>query len=101
MCIDLSDDISKECMWYCFSGLIQDDLAQVMEHWNTHYIRKSRHDTVAGRPESLFHLPESFGGVEGKCALPETDLVHARENFTTRKENNEYTEYFNYHHGHI
>lgn len=25
---------------------------------NSHYIRKSRHDTVAGRPDELYYLPE-------------------------------------------
>ena len=28
------------------------------DHWNTHLIRKSRHETDSGRPDELFHLPE-------------------------------------------
>ena len=40
--IDLSYKLSKECLWYCFSGVLQNDLDTVKEHWNTHRIRKSR-----------------------------------------------------------
>ena len=32
-----------------------------MLQWNTHYIRKSRHDTVPGRPDELLFLPERSG----------------------------------------
>ena len=36
----------EECLWFCFAELIQQDLDFVKIHWNTHYIRQSRHDTV-------------------------------------------------------
>ena len=29
---------------------------------NTHYIRRTRHDTIPGRPNELFFLPELSGG---------------------------------------
>ena len=31
---------------------------ELQQHWNTHYIRRSRH-TVPGRPDKLYYLPES------------------------------------------
>ncbi|KAL9967288.1 hypothetical protein ACROYT_G025485 [Oculina patagonica] len=31
----------------------------VKEHWNSHYIRKSHHDIVKGRPNELFNLPSN------------------------------------------
>ncbi len=34
-----------ECLWFCFSGLIKQDLYRVKEHCNSHYIRESHHDT--------------------------------------------------------
>lgn len=37
--IDISSDMSKECLWYCFSKLLQEESNTVREHWNTHYIR--------------------------------------------------------------
>lgn len=47
-----------ESLWFSFSGLIQKELNEVCQHWNSHYIRKSRHNTVAGRPDELYYLPE-------------------------------------------
>ena len=41
--------------------MLQKHLTTVKEHWNSHYIRKSRFDTVAGRPNELYFLPESSG----------------------------------------
>ena len=52
--IDMTSEMNKECLWYCFSGMLQADCNAVKEHWNTHYIRRSRHNTVKGRPDSLF-----------------------------------------------
>ena len=51
-----SYQLSMECLWYCFAPVIQKDLDIVKEHWNSHTVRKSRHNTVPGRPDSLFYL---------------------------------------------
>ena len=54
--------LHEECLWFCFADLIQQDLYFVKIHWNTHYIRQSRHDTVLpGKPDELYFLPENFG----------------------------------------
>lgn len=57
----LSNQLQKECLWFCFSELLQSDFTSVQLHWNTHYIRKSRFETVAGRPDEMFFLPECTG----------------------------------------
>ncbi|CAB3992060.1 Hypothetical predicted protein, partial [Paramuricea clavata] len=51
----------NECLWFCFNEILQQDLDFFRVHWNTHYIRQSRHDTIAGKPDELFFLPETFG----------------------------------------
>lgn len=56
--LSTSNVLQMECLWFSFSPLIQKELDEVCRHWNSHYIRKSRHDTVAGRPDELFYLPE-------------------------------------------
>ena len=56
-------DMNKECLLYCFSGIIQAHCNAVKDHWNTHYIRRWRHTTVKGRPDSLFFWPEYHGAV--------------------------------------
>ena len=69
--IDLSYELSKECLWFCFSDILQKDLNAVKEHWNTHRIRRSRYNTVPGRPDALFHFPEHHGGIENIMEVPQ------------------------------
>ena len=59
--LDLTSELEIECLWLYFSKLLQNILDEVKEHWNTHRIRKSRRDTVSGRPDSLHYLPELHG----------------------------------------
>ena len=47
--------------WFCFGNLLQQDLDHVKEAWNSHYIRSSWHETVPGRPNELYYLPEMYG----------------------------------------
>ena len=56
----LTDNFQAEALWFAFSGLLQDELKFVKEHWNTHRIRENRYGTVSGRPDALYYLPESF-----------------------------------------
>ena len=56
--LSLSNQLQKECLWYCFNKVLQADLTSVQLHWNSHYIRKSRFDTISGRPDELYFLPE-------------------------------------------
>lgn len=51
--------LQTECLWFSFSQLLQKELDEVQHHWNTHYIRRSRHDTLPGRPDELYYLPEN------------------------------------------
>ena len=61
----LTGDVLHEvCIWFCFAELIlliQHDLDFVKFHWNTHYTRHSRHETIPGKPEELYYPPENFG----------------------------------------
>ncbi len=66
--LNLGNDLHMECLWFCFAHLIQADLDKVKEQWNSHCIRKSRFDTVAGVPDILYFLPENFG--KSDCHFP-------------------------------
>ena len=69
----------------------------VMDHWNTHYIRRSRYDTVSGRPDELFYLPELHSGKDCLNQVTEQECHFVRENYLTPRESrNEYQEYFAY-----
>ena len=73
--LDTISDLNREFLWYCFSDVLQNKLNNVKENWKSHYIRKSRCDTVHGRPDSLFFLPEHHGGSAGLLLkIPDTQL---------------------------
>ena len=61
---NLDNDLEKECVWFCFSDVIQNDLDYVKDQWNTHRIRDSKHDTIPEIPDELFYFPEKNGGAE-------------------------------------
>ena len=55
---NLGNTLHMELAWYTVSPLLQYELDQVKLQWNTHYIRRTRHDTIPGRTDELFFLPE-------------------------------------------
>ena len=76
--VDLTCDAEKECLWFCFARILQENLNHVKEHWNSHYIRRSRYDTVRRRPDTLFYLPEVHGGSPGLLQpVPEDEMFPA------------------------
>ena len=66
--LDLTSDLHKEAIWFCFADLLQTDLDKVKEYWNSHRIRKSKHATVSGVPDMMYFLPEDFG--HSDCLVP-------------------------------
>lgn len=95
--IDTTSEIHKECLWYCFSCVLQKECDHVREHWNTHRIRKSRHDTVPGRPDSLFFLPEYHGGATDLLLkVPVIEINEVSQQCIEEAENNVYQQYFEY-----
>eukprot|EP00794_Sanderia_malayensis_P013642 gene13642-15069_t len=73
--------IHMECVWFVFSDFLQTELDNVKFHWNTHHIRKSRHDTVGGIPDVLFFMPNATGHTDSKKELSEPEI----NNVTTQR----------------
>jgi hypothetical protein len=95
--VNLAVPQEKECLWFCFAGFLQQHLNETCEHWNTHYIRKSCHDTVCGRPSALYYLPSAYGGVPDLLLpIPEHQMNYASRHLVEIQDNNTYQEYFNY-----
>ena len=90
---------SKTCVFsktHCFENLLQNDLDYIIQHWNTHYIRKSRYEGVSGCPDSISFLPENYGGNDHKINVTDKDFNYAQNDIVHHEESNEYTEYFDY-----
>ena len=83
-------------LWYCFAQILQNDLHIVREHWNSHRIKKSRHNTVSG-PDSLFFLPEHHGATANLLyAVPQSEIDYTAENILQVDGFDEYQDYFDY-----
>jgi hypothetical protein len=62
--LDLGNEFHIECLWFCFSKVLQNDLDKVKEHWNSHKITKSPYSIVHGVPDIMYFLPEYHGSDE-------------------------------------
>lgn len=94
--IDTTSEIKMEALWYVFADLIQSDLNQVKEHWNSHRIRKSKFQTVAGRPDALYFLPEEKNTRDFKHEVPQNEFQDVSHHVVVKDYSNEYTCYFDY-----
>ena len=74
---NLGNTLHMELAWYTFSPLLQYELDQVKLQWNTHYIRRTRHDTIPGRPDELFFLPELSGGQDQGTHISDSEIDSA------------------------
>lgn len=55
---NVDNTLEKQAALYCFTMLLQREISKFKEHWNSHYIRKSKHSQVHGRPNKLYYLPD-------------------------------------------
>lgn len=96
--VDLGSELHRECLWFCYQGVIQEDLDHVKYHWNTHRIRPSRHGTVPGVPDVLYFLPQRSGGCECKATVPRGKISEMERHLADNDDSelNEFQEYFHY-----
>ena len=90
------NELESECLWLCFSDVIQKDLDYVKEQWNTHRIRDSKHKTIPGIPDELYYFPEKSGGEENLAMPVANDQIqYVEENLLQfHEEQNLVQEYF-------
>lgn len=94
--LHLGNNYHMECLWFCFSRILQNDLDKVKDHWNSHYIRRSRHDTVPGVPDILYFVPEQSGGTDCLWPVSQAQIDEVEDQCVIETENNIYQEYFEY-----
>ncbi len=81
-----ANEVQSECLWFCFSAVLQADLDFVKDHWNTHTIRASLYHTVAGKPDELYMLPENKGGENKLHAVSVQQIEYVAENLLQYEE---------------
>ena len=73
--LDIGSEFHLECLWFWFQLVLQDDLDEVKNHWNTHRIRRSKHGTVPGVPDILFFLPQRSGAIDCKVDVTNEQIT--------------------------
>ena len=98
--LEIGNVLHMECLWFCFSFLLQKDLDEVVENWNTHRIRRSGYGTMPGVPDVLYYLPNRSDRQDCKIELSQEKIADVEEyslNMSFVEDDaNEYQEYFNY-----
>ena len=95
--VSFANIIETECLWYCFSTILQNDLNSVKNHWNTHRIRKSRFPSIHDRPNILYEIPSRSGGQEVlKLTISNEMFNQAAASVTEEEYPEDYQEYFSY-----
>ena len=52
---------NRDCIRFAFMDLLQMELNEVRDSWNTHRIVHTRQDYIHGIPDELYHLSEIQG----------------------------------------
>lgn len=96
--LDTSNKLQMECVWFCFHTIIQNELNEAKDNWNSHHIRKSRNHTPSGIPNKLYFLPETIGCNDYKHAFDIADIeeVGIELNAFSVDDGNESSDYQNY-----
>ena len=94
--LELGNTYHMEALWFCFNMLLQKDLTKVKDHWNSHYIRRSQHETVSGVPDILFFLPEYYVGENCLIEISADKLSEMEERIDPCICEDIYKEYFDY-----
>ena len=92
-----ANQLQLECLWFCFADVLQHELDDMCEHWNTHYIRPSRHETIAGRPNELYFLLELSSSQDFMEPVTDAQCSYVTGTFIGQSdESNIYQDYFDY-----
>jgi hypothetical protein len=83
--VDTSDNLDIECCRFSYMDLLQQELDEIRLLWNTHHIRASRDNGApAGKPDVMYYLPDTVGGVDCKQVLEVAELDVLAEIFAVQ-----------------
>ena len=69
------------CLYFTFSGLLQQELDEIKGMWNNPCIRNSREAKCPGdKPDVLYYTPSQSGGIEHKLHLNHAHLELIKQN---------------------
>ena len=75
-----ADMIHEQCLKFCYMKIVQDELYEVVKHWNTHSIRPSLNmESPSGRPDTSYFLPEVNATYDYVTRVDDADIEVAEE----------------------
>ena len=78
--VNLDLDYHRECLRFCFIGILQGELDETVRLWNNHRIRRNYYAVCpSGRPDTLYYAPERSGGQKCGKQITLGDLDLAEE----------------------
>ena len=75
-----------QCFWFSFSDSLQIELNNFAERWNTHHIRSSKPNCIAGVPDPLFTSPEEYRYTNCGKRLSLAEPDHLKQQTDTERE---------------
>ena len=84
--LELRNHFHMQCIWFSFSDLLQFELNNFAERWNTHHIRSSKPNCIAGVPDQLFTSPEENGYINCGTRLSFAQLGHLKQQMDIERE---------------
>ncbi|XP_051914768.1 uncharacterized protein LOC127596383 [Hippocampus zosterae] len=79
------DFLDKSLIRFCFLNLVQDELDEVVNTWNTHKIRPSlHHDTASGRPVVMYSFPAMHSAEDQLKPVGTEEVTACMEECTTK-----------------
>jgi hypothetical protein len=59
--VDTSSELDIQCIRFCYMALLSNQLAEIRQLWNIHYIRKSRNCcSPSGKPDMMYFMPDAY-----------------------------------------
>ncbi|XP_046569874.1 uncharacterized protein LOC124278183 [Haliotis rubra] len=84
-CVITSNRLHIECLRFCFTDLIQEELNHISIDWNQHRVRRMRiAESPHGKPDIMFFMPEVYGTHDYKFPASVDDIRAAELLTTTR-----------------
>ncbi|KAK0145716.1 hypothetical protein N1851_015376 [Merluccius polli] len=77
--------LDRSLIQFCFMGIIQDELDETTNLWDSHVIRPSKNASVpSGRPQIMYMFPELYRSEDCLSPVDRTDVQLCQNNCTFR-----------------
>ena len=71
---DPSDPVQVDCLRFCFTELLREEVTKVAAAWNQHIISHHRNGGPTGRPDIMFFLPHTYDTIDHLQYVSDEDI---------------------------